>query len=158
MSPYLEYSGARSTFVLLACTVVIIFALIKLVFEAFQLWEATYRYFLDYVNYIELVLFIGSIMFAFVYATDCYCPTGWQWQLGALCVFLGWIDFVIIIRKFPVTGIYVVMFMNIFIIFTKMAFLALMLILSFAFSFYMLFHQPSNIVNSIVSCIYTYSI
>ena len=57
----------------------------------------------------------------------------------------------IFMRKFPVTGIYVVMFMNIFYIFLKMAFLAILLILAFAFSFYMLFHDPDNINQNIVS-------
>ena len=154
MSPPLEISASRRVFIVLASTVVIVFAIIKLIFEAFQLWKTTYRYFLDYINDIEVVLFVGSIMFAFVYFNECFCPHNWQWQLGALSVFLGWIDLVIIIRKFPVTGIYVVMFMNIFIIFIKLAFLALLLILSFAFSFYMVLHQPRNLLDSIVSGAY----
>ena len=131
--------------------IVIIFATIKLLFELFQFLKLGVKYFFDWINYLEIVLFSGSIIFAFIFATDCFCPTPWQWQIGALCLFLGWIDLVILMRKFPVTGIYVVMFMNIFYIFLKMAFLAVLLILAFAFSFYMLFHDPDNILNNIVS-------
>lgn len=119
-------------------------------FEFFQFVKFRFKYFLDWVNYLEICLFSFSIFFAAVYFTDCFCPRNFQWQLGAIAVFLSWIDLVIIIRKFPVTGIYVVMFMNIFYIFLKLAFLAVLLILAFGLSFYMVFHNPTNILMNIV--------
>ena len=144
---------------IVVCAVfVVLFAIIKLLFEVFQILKLRLKYFLDWVNYIEIILFIGSIIFAFIFTeTVCYCPTAFQWQIGALCVFLAWIDLIILMTKFPITGIYVVMFMNIFYIFLKMAFLAVLLILSFAFSFYMLFHDPqintvSNTLTHLITC------
>ena len=148
---YAELSLGRRGAIAVLAVLVILFAIIKLVFELFQLIKLGLKYFLDWINYIEIVLFVGSIIFAFIFTeTVCFCPTNFQWQIGAVCVFLGWIDLVILMRKFPITGIYVVMFMNIFYIFLKMAFLAVLLILSFAFSFYMLFHDPRNIELDIV--------
>ena len=147
----IDASSSRLQFVAVAGAIVILFAIVKLLFEFFQLVKLSFRYFLDWVNYLEIILFSCSILFAFIYLDTCFCPAKWQWQLGALCVFLAWIDLVIFARKLPVTGIYVVMLMNIFYIFLKLAFLAALLILSFAFSFYMLFHDPQNIINNIVS-------
>ena len=155
----IELNSAERIAIPVCAVIVIIFAIIKLIFEFFQLVKLGFKYFLDWINYIEIILFVGSIVFALIFFVDCFCPHPVQWQIGALCVFLAWIDLVIVMRKFPITGIYVVMFMNIFYIFLKMAFLAALLILSFAFSFYMLFHDPRNDVLNIVSKIdmYMYS-
>ncbi len=151
-------STGRRFVIVVSAVFVVVFAIIKLIFEVFQILKLRLKYFLDWVNYIEIILFIGSIIFAFVFTeTVCFCPTTFQWQIGALCVFLAWIDLIILMTKFPITGIYVVMFMNIFYIFLKMAFLAILLILSFAFSFYMLFNDPqtntvSNTFTHIITC------
>ena len=149
----IELNNAERIFIPLSAAFVILFAVIKLLFEVFQFFKLGLKYLIDWVNYIEIILFVGSIIFALIFFVDCYCPHPVQWQIGALCVFLAWIDLVIVMRKFPITGIYVVMFMNIFYIFLKMAFLAALLILSFAFSFYMLFNDPRNIEMNIVRII-----
>lgn len=147
----LDTTFASLVFVPIGAAFVIVFALLKLLFELIQLIKYRLRYFLDWVNYLEIILFLFSILFAFVFLTDCFCPFNWQWELGAIAVFLSWIDLVIIIRKLPVTGIYVVMFMNIFYIFLKLAFLAILLILAFGFSFFMIFHNPLNLLTNVVS-------
>ena len=120
----------------------ILFAIIMLIFEFIQFIKYHIQYLINWVNYLETLLFIIAILFSFVYTEDCYCPRRWQWELGAIAVFLSWIDLVIFIRKLPITGIYVVMFINIFYIFLKLVFLAILLVLAFAFSFNMLFNDP----------------
>lgn len=66
----------------------------------------------------------------------------WQWQLGAIAVFLGWLNLIIFIRKFPLTGIYVVMFVDIFYTFCRLFFLSLLLVIAFGLAFYMAFNEP----------------
>ena len=129
-------------FIPIGAAFVISFAIIKLIFEFIQFIKYRIQYFIDWVNYLEILLFVFAIFFSFVYTEDCYCPHRWQWELGAIAVFLSWIDLVIFIRKLPITGIYVVMFINIFYIFLKLVFLAILLVLAFAFSFNMLFNDP----------------
>lgn len=159
---YLSIGIRRASlyFLPVGATFVILFAILKLIFEAIQLFKFRLQYFLDWVNYLEIILFTTSILFAFVYTEQCFCPRPWQWELGAIAVFFAWIDLVIFVRKLPVTGIYVVMFMNIFYILLKLAFLAVLLILAFAFSFYMIFNDPDNVAMGIVSeilhCMYRY--
>ena len=80
------------------------FSLARLVLELFQFFSIKLYYFLDWVNLVELVLFISAINFTFVFFNDCLCPTVWQWQIGCVAVFLAWIDFIIFIRKLPLTG------------------------------------------------------
>ncbi len=130
---------------------VILLSLISLGLEVFQMIQLRLWYLLDWINYLEVSLFIGSILFVFVFTNKCLCPASWQWQIGALCVFLAWIDLILLVRIVPVFGIYVVMFIAIVKNFLGVAVLAVFLVMSFGFPFYMLFHDPTNIEEMIVS-------
>ena len=112
--------------------------------ELFQMIQLrVWRYFLSWVNWIEFFLFIFSIIFVITFATDCFCPYKWQWQIGAVAIFLGWIDLIIFIRKLPLTGIYVVMFVDIFYTFCRLFFLSTLLVIAFSLAFYMAFYEPA---------------
>ena len=89
----------------IAASIVILVAVLRLLFEFFQLVSVGLYYLFDWVNWLEVALFVCSVIFAFVYLTDCLCPTPWQWQVGCIAVFLAWIDLIIFIRKIPFTGL-----------------------------------------------------
>ena len=57
-------------------------------------------------------------------------------------MFLGWLDLIIFIRKLPLTGIYVLMFIDIFYTFCRLFFLSLLLVIAFGLAFYMSFNEP----------------
>ena len=118
-------------------------AIMRLLLEVFEFFTLRIRYLFDWLNYLEVILYGSTIVFIFIFLEPCYCPRSWQWQIGAVVVFLAWIDLISRIRKLPLTGIYVLMFINIFYSFWKMAILSILLILSFSFSFYMLFNDPT---------------
>ena len=137
----------------------LLFSVIRLLFELFQVTQLRLNYFCcRWINYMEVALFIGSILFVFVFATDCFCPTSWQWQIGAFCVFLAWIDLLLLFRIVPLFGIYIVMFVVILKNFLKVAVLAFFLIVSFAFPFYMLFHDPTDVDNIVSNLLYMIAI
>ena len=50
-------------------------------------------------NWIEVPMYICSIIFVSVFGTDCYCPHMWQWQVGIAAILLAWIDLINLIRK-----------------------------------------------------------
>jgi len=87
------------------------------------------------------------MIFAFVFATPCLGVYGWQWQSGVVSVFLGWVGLITFLQKWPVTGVYVLMFVNILGSFLKIAFLALLLVIAFALAFYMLLFEPDEMVS-----------
>ena len=125
-----------------------------------QLLVSIETYLTDWVNWInwmEIILFICSIIFVWVYNTECQCALNWQWQIGVVAVFLGWIDLVIFISKFPLTGVFVLMFTKILYTFLKMILLAVLLIVAFGLTFYMVFFDPdvnvSYVNEDIVLCI-----
>ena len=139
-----EIGDNKMKFLRGAAVIVIILALMHLFVEVIQLKSLKLRYFLHFPNWIEISLFLFSILFVWVFHTDCLCPKKWQWEIGAIAVFLAWIELVLFVRRFPLTstGIYIVMFFDIIATFRKLVVFALLLVLAFSFSLYMVFHEP----------------
>ena len=136
-------------FLYVGAAVTILTALLRLAIEIFQLFRHPLEYMLDWVNWLEIPLYLLSIIFTFVFATPCLCVYSWQWQIGVVAVFLGWIGLITFLQKWPVTGVFILMFVNILGSFLKIAFLALLLVIAFALAFYMLFCDPDEIVSEL---------
>jgi len=146
---HVDYSDARRAFLRFAAAVVLLFSVIRLVIECIQLLSDRIGYPTDWENWIEVCLFVSSILFASgAFSQCCVCVENWQWQLGALAIFLAWFDLVLFMKKLPLFGVYVVMFIQIVYTFLRFMFLALLFIIAFGLSFYMLFVQ----LNEPVSC------
>ena len=96
----------RTSFIYIAAVIVIVIAFIRLGMELFQFLRLsnTLEYVKDLVNWIEVALFVCSILFAFVFLDKCLCPLTWQWEVGVAAVFLAWIDLILFLRKIPLTG------------------------------------------------------
>ena len=91
----------------------------------------------------ELFLFVTSVIFmSSGLQSGCLCPESWQWQLGALALFIAWLDMILFLKKLPLTGIYVVMFVDIFWSLMRIIFLSVLFVVSFGLAFYMLFFRP----------------
>ena len=143
-------SGSHRNSLFLASAVVILLALFRLVLEFAQLViSIKYRnlsYVKDWVNLMEIILSFFSIIFVFVYTNECLCVLDWQWQIGVIAVFLGWINLIVFISKLPLTGIYVLMFIKICFTFVKMLMFTFLLVLAFGLTFYMvLFDSAANV-------------
>ena len=145
--------GGKSLFI--GAAVTILTALLRLAIEITQLCRHPQEYLQDWVNWLEIPLYLFSIMFTFVFATPCLCVYSWQWQIGVVAVFLGWIGLITFLQKWPVTGVYILMFINIIVSFLKIAFLALLLVIAFALGFYMLLYEPDEMVSTL--CIFKLS-
>ena len=122
-------------------------ALLRLAIEVVQLCRHPLEYLQDWVNWLEIPLYLCSMIFTSVFATPCLCVHKWQWQIGVLTVFLSWIGLISFLQKWPVTGVYILMFINIIQSFLKIAFLAFLLVIAFALAFYMLFFEPNEMVS-----------
>lgn len=129
-------------FLFIAAVIIVALGLTRLIMEMIQFILRRLNYIKDWINWMENLIFAFSIVFVWVFHTDCYCQYSWQWQIGVMAVFLAWINMIIFISKLPLTGIYVVMFLDIFYTFMRMVLLSLLLVLSFSFAFYMLFYKP----------------
>ena len=147
-----DFTDARRNFLRVAAGIVLLFSIIRLSFEAIQLIYDHVGYISDWENWIEVTLFISSILFATgAYVQCCVCVENWQWQLGALSIFLAWLDLVLFMKKLPLFGVYVVMYIQIIYTFLRFMFLALLFIVAFGLSFYMLFVQYSLSVSYVAT-------
>ena len=125
----------------IASVVLILSSIVYLALEVAQLYHRLHRYLLESENYIQVVMFVSVIIFAFpVGQNSCWCLPGWKWQIGALAVFLAWINLLLIIRYFPWlrVGEHSTMLFNVYMNFIKLIYLPILLVVTFAIPFYML--------------------
>ena len=99
------------------------------------------RYFLSTENYIEVLAYVSSIMFVSHFGTNCWCPTNWQWQLGAIAVFLAWINLILFLKRVPHLDIYILIFNTILQSFLKFALIAFLFVMAFGIAFYMILYK-----------------
>ena len=134
---------------LITCSVTIILNCIaRIIIEVLQIIHHRRDYFLHFINYMEGVLYIATIIFVSNFQLQCL--PSWQWQLGALCIFLSWINFILFLSEQPVVGIYVVMFQDIIKTFVKITPMAILLVLAFGQPFFMLL----SVVETTVSMVF----
>ena len=119
--------------------------------EVVQLVERKWKYFEDSDNYFQLALYISTVIFIHGFDNECWCSNTWQWQIGALAVFLSWFNFIFILKYMSYTAIPINMFLRVCVKFLKMIFLPIVLILAFGVPHYMVF------VRTKVSCQCMYS-
>ena len=98
------------------------------------------EYFTNWMNWVELPLFILSTIFACatisaICYNQCSYPYDWQWQIGVVVTRLTWIEFIVLSAQFRVIGVYALMFVQVLKTFTELALVALLLIIVFRFSF-----------------------
>ncbi|KAL5486880.1 hypothetical protein EMCRGX_G019417 [Ephydatia muelleri] len=109
-----DHCGSKCHFVHGAAVVIIIVATVLLLIKFFQLFSLRFiRYFKDLSSFIAPVLYLGAIIFSCTFNTPCLCIPDWQWQIGVITIFAGWISLLFYLRRLPVVGIYVVLFFNI---------------------------------------------
>ena len=142
----MDISNARLKGVYTCAVLVVIMAVFRLILEGIQLWSNWSTYVKDWINYLEIVLYLTSITFVWVFHYDCLCPSTWQWQLGVAAVFLGWANLIVFVSNIPFIGIYVLMFRHIFFTFLKVLIVSILLIVTFGLAFYLAFSQPDIVV------------
>ena len=135
-----------------AAVVVIVCAAARLLVELVQLMKTRYRYLLSFENYIELLTYATSIIFVSQFGTNCWCPTNWQWQLGAIGVFLAWINLILFVKRVPLLGIYVLMFNSILYTFVKFAMIAILFVVAFCIAFYMILYKAVSVSRALCAC------
>ena len=138
-------SAADRGFLVGAAGLILFLCGVLLFIEVVQLFQRRFKYFKEFDNYFQVVLFLLTIIFVGPgFANDCWCAHNWQWQIGALTLCLGWFNLIILLKDIPWTAIPINMFMNICFTFLKVLFLPLLLLFAFALPFYMVFVRPSS--------------
>ena len=122
----------------------VVLTLLSILFLVFEFWlrfmmRERQKYFFDYETVIRAGVFLLTIVFVFGYWNDCWCAPPWQWQIGALAVFLAYINIILLLKGMPIIGVPINMLLNIVFTFLRLIYLPFLLIFAFAIPFYMLF-------------------
>jgi len=138
-----EYSSTKRSFLGSATVFLVLFCVVNLTLEGLQIFSRRLEYLKELQNYMEIGLSILTIGFVLsIRAHDCFCPSGSQWQLGCVVVFLAWIDFILLMRNVPFTAIPINMLLSITRSFLQVIALPVLLIISFGIPLFLLFHEP----------------
>ena len=89
--------------------------------------------------FVRFGAFLPTIIFVFGFWNDCWCTPPWQWQIGALALFMAYINLLLTLKRMPILGVPITMLLNIVITFLKLIYLPVLLIIAFAIPFYMVF-------------------
>ncbi|CAG0925113.1 unnamed protein product, partial [Notodromas monacha] len=122
-------------------------AALHLVKEVFQIYQARFWRYFTLENLLEWVCYVTALGLVIDF-TECSESTGlrepWQWAVGAVSIFLGWINLLLFIKKFPYFGIYVIMFTDIFTTFSKFFLVFVLFVVAFGLGFYTLLQQQAR--------------
>ncbi|XP_050696672.1 transient receptor potential cation channel subfamily A member 1 homolog [Eriocheir sinensis] len=113
---------------------VVTFAVVEMLKEMFQFYQARTAY-LSGENLVEWACYVCAVIFV-QDLSDCPVKEGWQWQIGAMAVFLAWMNLLLFIRVFPFFGIYVIMFTEILTTFSSFFAVFFFFIVAFAMGFF----------------------
>ena len=154
-STHLDSCLTKCYFQRVSSVVILTLASLHLCIKAFTFIKVKFSYLLDFVNWLEASPFLGAVVFSWTFNSRCLCMPVWQWEVGVVTVFLSWITLMTYIRRLPITGIYVLMFLDIFYILCKMVVLMLLVVVAFGLSFYMVFYEPDHLgVGIDILCMY----
>ena len=60
-----------------------------ILFEVFQIYTQGTKYFSDWTNYIDVILYISLVIFASSLSDDCLCVSDYKLQFGTVATFLS---------------------------------------------------------------------
>lgn len=127
-------------FLIFAAVIVILTCIFYLLLEVYQVYRRGPRkYFTSILNYFQSITYLCVIVFVFPAGHVCWCYPSWKWQIGALAIFLAWMNNFVLLKDIPHIGKPITMLFNVYVNFMLLVYLPILLILTFAFPFYMLF-------------------
>ena len=139
---------SAEVFLRFSASLLLLYCGVRVILEFLQLIQRRLNYLMDPENYLEILMILSTFLFVTAgQATECFCLESYQWQIGALSVFLAWIDLVLHLKRLPLTAIPINMLQNIIWTFLKLFYLPFILIISFAIPFYMLLSTVSSCYN-----------
>ena len=139
--PTAPMTFAASIVLYISAGIVLVLGGSRLVLELLQALKRHYHYLLNFENYVEDITYIFAIIFVIQFGMNCWCPTSWQWQLGALSIFFAWINLILFLKRVPLLGIYVLMYTTIMYTFFRVMIIAFLFVIAFSLAFYMILYR-----------------
>ena len=144
---YVGTNDGHDTFLFCFSSILIVFSIISLILNIVTLWSTglkqiclLFTTFKRYRVLLEIILAICILPFvAGYYSTRDWCAKSYQWNLGAICIFLSWISVLISLKVFSSNINKLFTIINQFM---KIIILPAVLLVAFFLPFLMLFTSP----------------
>ena len=124
---------------------VLVFALLHLAKELYQICLQRAAYFKEWTNILEWVLYASTIFFILPYMCSELASlrgdTRVTWQIGAVAVFLGYCNLILFAQTLDHVGIYVTMFLQVAMTVLKTISLFMLFAVAFSVVFYILLRE-----------------
>ncbi|KAK3089349.1 hypothetical protein FSP39_002938 [Pinctada imbricata] len=121
----------------LSVWVMMVLTIINVIKELVQMAQQRLKYFTSVDNLLEWVLYISTGMFVAPHLT--HDPLhSYQWEAGAIAIFLAWFNCLLYFQRFDIFGIYVVMFLEILGTLLRVLCVFSILLVAFGLAFYIL--------------------
>ena len=137
-------------FRLCAAIIVIIFAVLHIALEMLKVFAYGGSYFVTLENHVKIFIFIGSIVYTSNFERQCNCIDEKRWQLRAFVLFCAWLNFIALLKDNPTFGTPIKLLFNICYKYIKLVYLPILLLISFALPFYMVFVINDNGMVSLI--------
>ena len=122
---------------------ILVFCGLQVAKELMQIVVFRWRYFLSLTNYIELVLYGGTLYFIIQFNLHPRINAT-LYELGIVCVFLGWSNTLLFLQRIPLYRLYIVMFLKVCFTIVKLLVVFGIIIQAFAMTFYLLFIRQKS--------------
>lgn len=139
-----NFFNEKNTFNEAVPVIVMIFSLVHLAKEIYQIYSQRFRYFTEWNNALEWTLYITAFLFVLPYVvsnTDLRNEFDIYWQMGTFSIFLGYVNLILIIEPLKYVGLYVTMFNEVMKTVLKVLCLFIMFTLAFSMAFYILLKE-----------------
>lgn len=111
---------------------------LRLLIEVLQIITNTRAYLRDPLNYLEVVIFVLTIVFCLsIFQYPDTFPSYFQWEVGCYVMVFAWGNMLLSLKKLPVIGIYVIMIKILLISFVKVMLPISMFLIPFVLMFHM---------------------
>lgn len=124
--------------------VLLLLCLFQLLLEIPQMISHKFKYILDFNNWLEWTIYGSAALYSWPNFDDLLdgslqtldCNT--HVSIGSMGIFIAWVNLLLFLQKFPMLGIYVVMFLDVSKTFLKFSIVFILFVFSFALGFYTL--------------------
>ncbi|XP_035773671.1 transient receptor potential channel pyrexia-like [Anopheles albimanus] len=123
--------------------VIILFNLVLLTKEVFQMMHGFVSYIRYWENWLQWSIVIGIFLCTHNALGDINSVVVWQHHVAAVVIFLAWLELMMLVGRFPIFGLYVQMFTTVAVNFSKFLMAYCCLLVAFGLSFCVLF--PNHI-------------
>ncbi|KAK3607524.1 hypothetical protein CHS0354_025776 [Potamilus streckersoni] len=122
--------------------VVLVFCGLNVVKEVAQFIQQRQKYLFDLTNYLEWILYVSTVLYIVPFIAE--AEISWQWEIGAIAIFLAWFNCLLFLQRFDLFGIYVVMFLEILRTLLQVLCVFSILLIAFGLAFFTLMHTEES--------------